>query len=98
MAVQNLVEQHIIFISSNNIIDEKSILGNSLVQALANNSVGNDLVSSIQFYQHWDGTNWTESGFFELKCYVAPAFQSTIQQNIPTLQSQLPQYTIVTWG
>lgn len=98
MAVQNLIEQHIIIISSNNNIDEASILANSMVQSLANNSAGNDLVTSIQFFRHWDGANWITSGFLEIKCYVTVAFQTTIQQNIPNLQAAFPQYQIVTWG
>lgn len=98
MAVQSLVEQHIIFISPTNQIDDASILANSLIQTLAANSVGNDLVVSIQGYQHWTGSAWVFSSFYEIKCYVTTAFQATIQSNIPTLQTDFPQYTIVTWG
>src|SRR6266516_7657600 len=98
MAVQNLIEQHIIFITSTSDIDERSILANSLVQSLANNSVGNDLIINYRHYYHWDGTSCVGSGFYEITCFVTAAFQTTIQNNIPNLQTAFPQYTIVTWG
>lgn len=98
MATQSLIEQHIIFISSDNQISESTILANSLVQSLANNSVGNDLISSIQNYWNWNGIVWAAHSFLELKCYVSTAFQATIQANIPNLQAAFPTFTIVTWG
>lgn len=98
MATQNLIEQHIIFISSDNEINESVILANSLVQSLANNSVGNDLIASFQSYWNWNGTVWSARGFYELKCFVSTAFQATIQANIPNLQAAFPTFTIVTWG
>lgn len=98
MAVQNLVEQHIIFVTPGVQFDAQSILANSLIQSLANNSVGNDIVMSFETFYHWDGTNWTPSTFLDIWCFVSAAFQTTIQQNIPSLQAAFPQYQIVTWG
>src|SRR5712691_961459 len=97
MAVQALVTQHILFISASNSFDE-NILSNSLIQTLANNSVGNDLVVGYNSFVHWDGTNWTTSGYCELICIVTVAFQTTIQANIPNLQAAFPEYRVVTWG
>lgn len=98
MAVRNLIEQHVIFISNVEQFDENAIMANSLVQSLAVNSDGQDLVTGYQVFRHWDGTNWTNHCFFQIQCFVTAAFQTTIQQNISALQSAFPQYTIVTWG
>ena len=100
MAVQNLVEQHLAFISATESFDTAPIYANSLIQSLAANSVGNDLVVSMQNYAHWDSVNqlWSFSSFLEFRCYVSATFQATIQQNIPNLQAAFPQYTIVTFG
>lgn len=98
MATQALVAQSIIFVSPTNSFDETAILANSLVQSLAQNSAGNDLIMSYQSFQNWNGTVWTNHQFLELKCFVSTTFQTTIQQNIPALQTAFPQYSIYTWG
>lgn len=98
MAVQNLIEQHVIFITSTSNIDGTAILANTLVQALATNSVGNDLILSYEYFFNWNGTVWSPRTFLDIKCYISTAFQATVQANIPALQTAFPQYTIVTWG
>jgi hypothetical protein len=47
MAVQSLIQQHVIFISQDNGFDTGAIFANSLIQSLANNSQGNDLVGQL---------------------------------------------------
>jgi len=100
VAVQPLIEQHIIFISATNSFNPSAIYSNSLVQSLAANSIGNDLIEDVQNYAHWDTVNlvWSFNSFLEFKCYITAAFQATVQANIPALQAAFPQYTIVTWG
>lgn len=99
MAVQNLVEQHVIFISnSGESVDSSVILANSQVQSLAANSAGNDLIVTTDQYAHWTGTAWQWNAFLHIHCYITSAFQATVQADIPSLQAALPQYTIVTWG
>lgn len=99
MAVQALVEQHVIFIkNTDNNIEENLIMANSLIQTLASNSVGNDIIMEYHNYMNWNGTVWTASVLLELRCYVSSAFQSTIQANIPALRTAFPNYTVVTWG
>ncbi len=99
MATQSIVEQTISFLSSNNEFNDiPSILDNSLIKSLATNSLGNDLLTAMKQYRHYDGANWTTFWLFELRCYVTPAFQTTIQQNLGALQAAFPQYQIVTWG
>lgn len=99
MAVQALVEQHLVFIkNTDSNIEENLILANSLVQALATNSAGNDLVMEYHNYMHWTGSVWQPSALLEFRCYVTPTFQTTIQTNMPTLQAAFPNYTVVTWG
>lgn len=99
MAVQSLVEQHVIFIkNTDNNIEESLILASTLVQALASNSVGNDLIMDYVNYMHWNGTIWQPSVFLEFRCYITSAFQATVQANIPNLQAAFPNYTVVTWG
>jgi hypothetical protein len=99
MAAIALIEQHVIFIKvANTTIDENAILASTLVQALATNSQGGDLIMEYHNYMNWNGTVWTPNVFLELKCYITAAFQTTVQANIPALQSAFPQYTVVTWG
>lgn len=99
MAAQALIEQHIIFIkNTDNNIEENAILSNSLIQSLAANSQGNDIIMEYHNYMHWTGTAWQSNVLLELRCYVAVAFQATIQTNIPNLQAAFPNYTVVTWG
>jgi len=97
VATQNLIEQHVIFLSDQT-FDIQAILNNTLIQTLANNSAGHDIIQTMQAYLQWDGTNWINKAFLDLRVFCTPAFQTTIQNNIPNLQAQLPQYTIVTWG
>lgn len=98
MAVQNLVEQSIVFISSDGQIDENAILANTLIQSFAQNSQGSDLVANFQNFLNWNGTQWTGNSLFELRGYISSTFQTTVQTNMPTLQQAFPQYTIETWG
>jgi hypothetical protein len=98
MAVQNLIEQHVVFILGSTAVDAVDILANPLIQSLANNSVSNDIVMSFETFFHWDGVTWTPTTFLDLWCFVSAAFQTTIQQNISTLQAAFPQYQISTWG
>jgi hypothetical protein len=98
MATQNLIAQSIVFISPDNNIDEITIFSSSIVQSLGTNSVGSDIIKSIQFFENWNGSMWVEHAFLELKCFVSVSFQTTIQANIPNLQSLFPTYQIVTWG
>ncbi len=98
MATQTIVEQTISFLSSDNSFDVNAILANSLIKTLAANSLGGDLLTALKQYSHWDGSNWATNWLLEIRCYVTPAFQTTIQNNIATLQSAFPTYTIVTWG
>lgn len=99
MAVTALIEQHIIFIkNTDNNIEEDAILANSLIQALASNSQGNDIIMEYHNYMHWTGSTWQANALLELRCYVTTTFQVTIQTNMPTLQADFPNYTVVTWG
>ncbi|SRR5258708_7653093 len=98
MATQALVEQHIIFVSPSAVFDVNAILANSIIQALANNSLGKALISSFRSFNTWDGTNWLNQVFYEIIVYCQPTFQATIQSNIAALQTQLPGYSIFTWG
>lgn len=99
MAVQTLIEQHVLFIkNTDNNIEEVAIFANTLIQALAQNSVGNDIIMEYHNYMNWNGTVWTPSVLLELRCYVTSAFQATIQANIPNLRAAFPNYTVVTWG
>jgi hypothetical protein len=98
MAVQNLVEQHISFRSSDGMIDQYTILSNTLIQSLFANALGNDLIQSLKQYSHFSNGVLAQSWEYELQGYFQPAFQATIQTNIPNLQAALPQYAIVTWG
>lgn len=100
MAATSLIQQTIIFVSPTNQFNESAIWSNSLVQSLAANSIGGDVIYGYQQYANWDSTNkvWTYSSFFMLTCFIQPSFQSTVQANIPTLRNQLPQYNIYTWG
>lgn len=99
MAALTLIEQHIVFIkNTDNNIEENAILANSLIQALAQNSQGSDIVMEYHNYMNWNGTAWTSNVLLELRCYVAATFQATIQANIPSLRAAFPNYTITTWG
>lgn len=98
MAVQSLQEQSIYFISATNNYDENAIRSNNLIQSLATNSAGNTLLISYETDWVWNGTAWAFGTLLRIRCFVSSAFQTTIQQNIPNLQSAFPQYTIVTYG
>lgn len=98
MAVLNLVEQAIIFISVDGIFDEAAIFSNALVQTLINNSAGQKVEYGYRHYADFVTGTLVYSSFFELRGFFLPAFQATIQQNIPALAAAFPQYTIVTSG
>jgi hypothetical protein len=97
---QALIEQTIVFISPTNNFNEQAIWSNSLIQTLVANSAGADAVYGYQNYANWNGTTqtWTFSALFYLRVYIQPSYQATVQANLPTLRSQLPQYSIYTWG
>ncbi len=82
MATQSLVKQTILFVSPASEFDQNSIEANSLIQALASNSVGTALVESYQQYKTWNGSAWTFSSFFQITCFVSTSFQTTIQNNM----------------
>lgn len=98
MAKINVIEQTINFLSTDNSFDYDAILASPLIQVIASNSLGNDLLTALKPYIHWDGSQWKSNWLFEIRCYVTAAFQSTIQNNIGVLQTAFPEYTIVTWG
>jgi hypothetical protein len=98
MATQSLVEQVVIFVAPDTDINVSGIMSNSLIQSLASNSAGQNLITSVQGFQHWTGTAWVAHSFFEIKCYVSSTFQATIQSNISNLQAAFPTYLIFTWG
>lgn len=98
MAVQNIVEQHIFFITNTGQYDETSIMANSLIQSFANNAVGRALVFGYKSYSTWNGSTWNFNNLLDVFGYVSVAFQATIQANIPALQAAFPQYTITTEG
>lgn len=100
MAAQPLVEQSIVFISADNSYDQNAIFANSLIQSLAVNSAGNDLLFSYESFGNWNASTstWTYSTLFRIRCYVPGTFVSTILANIPSLQAAFPHYTIVTYG
>lgn len=98
MATQALVEQSIYFISPTSIYDEAGLQSNSLIKSLATNSAGNTLLISYESDWVWNGTAWSFGTLLRIRCFVSSTFQTTIQQNIPSLQAAFPQYTIVTYG
>ena len=98
MPVQALIEQTIVFISATESYDQNAILSNSLIQTLVNNSAGNDIVFGYRQYANITNGVITYSALFEIKVYIQPSFQQTVQSNIVNLQSAFPQYTIETWG
>lgn len=99
MAIQNLIDQTVVFISANRSYDENKIFNNNLIQTLAQNSIGSDLLVAYQNFKNFDSINgWTDSSAFTIRCFILPAFQATVQSSIPSLQSAFPEYTIVTWG
>jgi len=102
MAVQNLIEQHIVFITTGElqILDPTTIRANSLIQSLGANTLGNDLVFNTFQLWHWDipSSTWIATSYIEIRCYVTVAFQTTIQQNMAALQTAFPTYRVTTWG
>ena len=67
MATQPVVEQHIIFVTPDNQINVDVILANSLVQALATNSMGTALILSIDHFRSLSGGVWTDHALLEIK-------------------------------
>lgn len=100
MATQSLVEQSLVFIAANGQYDQDAIFANSLIQTLAENSAGNDLLFSYEQFTSWSSTTstWTYKSLFRIRCYVQSTFVSTILSNISNLQTAFPQYTIITYG
>jgi hypothetical protein len=98
MAVQNLILQRIAFIANTAEIDTDVILGNSLIQSFIANTAGKKAPKGFAEFEDGSVTPSTSSIYFYVDGFITSTFQSTVQQNIPALQSALPQYTIVTWG
>jgi hypothetical protein len=100
MAAQSLVEQSLVFISANGQYDQDAIFASSLIQTLAVNSAGNDLLFSYEQFANWNSTTstWGYQSLFRIRCYVQPTFVATILSNIANLQAAFPQYTIITYG
>ncbi len=98
MAVQNLVAQSVIFISANHSIDNNAILADSLIQTMVSNSVDNAIVEKLWFFQTLSNGVYTGNSVYELTVFCTSTFQTTIQNNIATLQTHFPQYQIQTWG
>ena len=98
MAVQSTIEQTIVFIEPNAQFDQNAIFANNLVQSLIDNSIGKKVVFGYQSYADHSTGVVVFSSLFYLQCHILPAFQATVQANIPNLQAAFPQYTIATWG
>ena len=98
MAVSAFIEQVIVFISATETYDQNAILANNLIQSLVNNSAGNDIVFGYKQYANIVNGVITYSSLFEIRVYIQPSFQQTVQNNIANLQAAFPQYTIETWG
>lgn len=98
MAVQNLIQQSIVFISPTGEIDQDTILANSLIQAFGANSAAADVIASSESFLNWNGTVWTGNSLFKLTGFISTAFQTTVQNGMPALQQAFPQYTVQTWG
>lgn len=98
MAAVTEVQQTIIFRTASNIFDESAIWNNSLIQSLLGNCLGNDAITEYKHYRNLVAGVYTDNTAYFVTVFFAPAFLATFLSNIPTLISQLPQFTINTYG
>ena len=98
MAVQNFIQQSIVFISSTGEIDQDTILANGMIQTFAANSAAADLIQRNESFLNWNGSTWTSNSLLMLSGFITATFQTALQNNMPALQQAFPQYTVQTWG
>ena len=98
MAAQNLVAQHLMFITTNYQFDT-DVTKHALITQIANNS------QNKRYYMNASATNQISGAaiaplgsYVELIFIITPSYQTTFQANMPNLVSAFPMYQLDTWG
>lgn len=98
MAVQSLVAQHMLFISASNQFDQ-NIASNANIIQIALNCQNNQYFQISGASYHVGGAVIAPSGgYMEFVFIITPAYQTTLQGNMPNIVAAFPNYQVVTWG
>jgi hypothetical protein len=98
MAIQNLIEQHMIFTAPSNQFDQ-NIASNVNIVQIANNCTNKTYYQMNSTSYVLGGTVIAPAGGCqEFIFIITPTYQATLQSNMPTIQAAFPNYTVVTYG
>lgn len=98
MAVQSLVEQHLIFTSTSGQFDQ-NIASNAQIVQIALNSQNQTYYQTMgSSYKIGGAVIAPLGGFMDFVFIITPAYQTTLQGNMPNIISAFPSYQVATWG